>query len=353
MAEKPPARTRRAPPRATSSADRPWRELAEDVAAGDVTLVVGAGVTLPRGVPSWLELVRRVCARVRVDPPAVPRAGDDGEAVANPTFLQIALEEVEHALRADLRGERNPVLAARRAFADVLAEELYAELGPPCAGSLSTLAAVLRADQRRERRRITRVVTLNADDLLESETNRGHDPIDDPVVWPVARAHHHPRRSAGAHGRPPIPVYHVHGFLPRDRRRAGADFLVFTDAQYQASMANPLGLANRVFANALHDSHCLFVGLSMTDLNVGRWLGLHAHDVEQARLSDFEWGGDGGRELLLSLHRSLRRHYWVRTDARDVQALERHLLRRGVVSAPVRDWERDFDDRMRVAFRVR
>jgi hypothetical protein len=149
-------------------------------------------------------------------------------------------------------------------------------------------------------------------------------------------------------------VYHVHGFLPRDRRRNGADFLVFTDAQYWASVANPLALANRVFANALHDSHCVFVGLSMTDLNISRWLGLHANDVEQARLSDFDWsGGTGGASLVLSLRRALRRHHWVRTGERAGALLERHLLRRGVASVPVRDWERDFDRRLRAAFRVR
>ncbi len=339
--------------RRTARRHDPWDQLRDDVGAGGVTLVVGAGVTLARGVPSWRELVRRVCSRVGIDPATVPWLDGDERDPPSPLHLQILLEEVEHVLRARARREANPVFAARQAFADVLAGELYGALRPRCSGSLATIAAVLRADQRRPRPLVTRVITFNADDLLEAEANRGHDPRGDPVVWPVARAHHHPRRRAGAHGRPPIPVYHVHGFLPRDRRRTGADYLVFTDAQYWASMANPLGLANRVFANALHDSHCVFVGLSMTDLNVSRWLGLHAHDVEQARLSDFDWSGAAGADLVLSIRRSLRRHYWVRTDAPDLELLERHLLRRGVVSAPVRDWDRDFDRRMRAAFAVR
>jgi hypothetical protein len=345
MAEQRSARSRRAP-------RDPWRELAADVDAGGVTLIVGAGITLAHGVPSWLELVRGACARVGYRPRASEWLGDPRCEPPNTLYLQLALEEVEHALRNEHRRHRNPVLAARRAFADLLATELYGALRRPASGgSLATIAAVLRADQKRAQRRITRVITFNADDLLERVANRGHDPRAEPVVWPVARAHHHPRRSAGAHGRPPIPVYHVHGFLPRDRRRNAADFLVFTDAQYWASMANPLSLANRVFANALHDSHCIFVGLSMTDLNISRWLGMHANDVESARLSDLDWGGGDG-DLVLSIRRALRRHYWVRTSSKDLELLERHLLRRGVVAAPIRDWDHDFARRMRAAFGV-
>ena len=68
----------------------------------------------------------------------------------------------------------------------------------------------------------------------------------------------------------------MHGYLPQ---RASApwhepapDALVFTDAQYWASSASPHSYANRVMATALHDSHCVFVGTSMSDVNVLRWL---------------------------------------------------------------------------------
>ena len=86
-----------------------------------------------------------------------------------------------------------------------------------------------------------------------------------------------------------MPIYHIHGYLPRVRKsgRDAPDTLVFTDRQYWDSVASPASFANRVMANALHDSHCVFVGLSMTDVNLMRWLGTHASEVRNDKRSEF------------------------------------------------------------------
>src|SRR5204863_4742116 len=84
----------------------------------------------------------------------------------------------------------------------------------------------------------------------------------------------------------PIPVYHIHGFLPSNIASnyggpPGRTFstlydhmLVFTDAQYWSTSATALAFANRVMLSALSESQCLFIGLSMTDINLLRWLAL-------------------------------------------------------------------------------
>jgi hypothetical protein len=276
---------------------------------GGITLVLGAGISISRGIPSWAQLVRWACKEVELSANGVDWLVDETvwpDALA----LQIALEEVEHKLRSKGKQDQARAVDARKAFADLLSKGIYGSLKTGSLDSLATLVETLREDQARSRRRIVRVITFNADDLLEIEANAGHDADKAPVLWPVSRAHHHPRRHGGAHGLPPISVYHVHGYLPRDDRRGAEDSLVFTDAQYWASMANPLSIANRVFTHALHDSHCIFIGMSMRDMNVNRWLGAHAHDVESARMSQFAWRGDGARGSHRSILKSLRRHYW-------------------------------------------
>lgn len=328
----------------------PWQELVRDAQLGGITLVLGAGVSVPRGVPTWLELVRGICRKDGFQPHGVAWLANDDVPPRDSLALQIALEEIEHRLRSRHRDDPQPIATARRKFAEMLSASIYGSARAASGDSLETIARVLREDQARPTRRIVRVVTSNADDLLEAEANAGHDIRVDPVVWPIARAHHHPRRADGAHGLPPIPVYHVHGYLPRDKQRGAGDALVFTDAQYWASMANPLSIANRVVTHALHDSHCIFVGMSMTDLNINRWLGLHAHDVETTKLANYEWLERPHAGTSRSIMRSLRRHYWIRRDGPDLALIERHLLRRGVVSIPVADWSEDFNRLMSLAF---
>src|SRR4029434_1836816 len=84
-------------------------------------------------------------------------------------------------------------------------------------------------------------------------------------------------------------VYHLHGFVPRTPNsytvdKAGgsiadadpsAESLVFTDEQYWRLVGNPTGFASRIFCNALSDC-CVFIGLSMTDMNILRLLAQDA-----------------------------------------------------------------------------
>src|SRR5215468_3452489 len=66
---------------------------------------------------------------------------------------------------------------------------------------------------------------------------------------------------------------------------------VFTDSQYWSTSATTTSFANRVMASALSEGQCVFIGLSMTDINLLRWLALRNLDrdrdqllFEQARL---------------------------------------------------------------------
>ena len=56
------------------------------------------------------------------------------------------------------------------------------------------------------------------------------------------------------------------GFIPSDAKlsRNYAHTLVFTDSQYWATTTSLLSLPNTIMGSALHDSTCIFVGLSMT-----------------------------------------------------------------------------------------
>lgn len=306
--------------------------------------MLGAGLSIPRGIPSWPRLVERAWRRTFGATPDW-LAGDAPSP--HPLALQLAFEQVDAALRSS-RARKAPELA------DLLRDCLYESERAPKRGepadTLAAVAALLRQEQRAPSPRVVRVISFNADDLLEREVHQRGRGRSRPVVWPIPRASNHPRRH-GAGDRPPIPLYHPHGYLPRARETAwhrdAPDTLVFTDAQYWASVAQPSSFANRVMATALHDSHCIFVGLSMTDVNLMRWLGVRALEILDDKHSQFRARPVRNDDALRrSQQNALQRHWWVRAGEVDSGTeLIRHWLdSRGVRTVTLPSWGAPFAD---------
>lgn len=314
-----------------------------------VTLFLGAGIAHSRGVPLWDDVVRRMAcwvgeldedtellARVR----NVVRR-DLGDAIAarvvlraHPLEPQLALEWIAAQLAKNEVRER---VAERlgiedASFVALLRRALYshAHREPRATDALGAVARAVRAEYDRwPHRRVLRIITLNADDLLEREVCA--DGV--PRLCPIGRPSRHPRWDRRDLP-PPIPVYHVHGYLPEDERdpEGSGRTLVFTDDQFWSTTASPLSFANRVVANALYDSQCVFAGLSMRDVNLMRWLALRFEEV----VSDARAHGENHPE------QALRRHFWIHTAHDDPTGILRGILaRRGVSSVEIASWEDD------------
>lgn len=334
------------------------RSLVKACQEAGVTLVLGAGVSVARGLPSWGVLVRDLWREL--DGEHQLPAWMHGEAEApHPLAYQIAIEELEGALRQHLvgRAKGRAKKGSRKAqgevvlpspedvdhaLADLVRARLYRDERPRDeSDTLGLLSGLLREDQKRAHRRVVRVISFNADDLLEREVNRGHQSGSRPVLWPVTRASFHPRRSDGAHQRPPINCYHLHGFLASSKRyqRDSADTLIFTDSQYWESVERPTSFANRIMSIALQDSHCVFLGLSMTDVNLMRWLGLRQVEFVADRRNHYQLAGHAAGEADKRAREALARHYWICAESDDPSHLiASHLERRGVTTVRLDRW---------------
>jgi hypothetical protein len=194
--------------------------------------------------------------------------------------------------------------------------------------------------KRGPKRRIGCIVTLNADDILEQAVlaRARHDHIKPKtkVISVVERPSNEViyRTDSGL----PIGVYHIHGFLPSHGRKydSAAYMLVFTDAQYWNTSAAALTFANRVMASALNEGPCIFIGLSMTDINMLRWLALRT----------LEWNRDEEEEQRLAERKSLAKtrglfsqHFWIRPASDDpTELLSMFLEHRGIHSVELESW---------------
>ena len=157
------------------------------------------------------------------------------------------------------------------------------------------------------------------DDVLERVVNSGRgiwNPRVYPVRWP-SDTHSPPAKDA-------IGIYHLHGFVPQDPKRYPFRFpdsgiadapvpvesLVFTDAQYWRAMGNPGDFASRVFAQAL-GGRCVFIGLSMTDINIMRCLANYAMETRQdIQTVTANWTQDS--YVAQTEFEELSAHFWIR-----------------------------------------
>jgi hypothetical protein len=377
--------------------------LRESLKAGrPVTLVLGAGVSRDRGLPLWGDLLRAVWRRV------FPAAFDDRDkdfllsakqacrqanlpedlikrldVSRHPFEMQFAFELVYDRIR---RGLPDPAFCKRLglpktvgrsyaakgsneqaiadAFSYLLRTCLYQKKRRPKVkeGDPDTLSLIVGAVRRNAKlpaqaRLIDQVITFNVDDLLEREVNEGCRRRMLYAV-PIARA----SAVRPLTGPRSIAIYHLHGFVPMASSRyahlmedssienvkAPSESLVFTDEQYWRTVGNPTGFASRLFVNALA-GRCVFIGLSMTDVNIVRWL---AQDSIERR-DDFrrltrEWDT---QEADFNESEQLSRHYWI-TEKRPDHApgqrsfprndvLRNTLRRRGVISIDIPCWHSD------------
>jgi hypothetical protein len=196
--------------------------------------------------------------------------------------------------------------------------------------SLAVIARLIVQEYKRgSRRRIDAVITFNVDDLIEQAVHtvagfgRKRPPPGKEVVRVVARATH---SYLGGPLRRAIPVYHIHGFVPSNHManylRHFDHMLVFTDTQYWSTSAGAPTFANRVIASALGEGRCVFVGLSMTDINLLRWLALRT--IEKDRdLSEVVRTAYAQMQRGFIDH-AFERHFWIRTKKTTLRVSSRN-----------------------------
>jgi hypothetical protein len=215
-------------------------------AASALTLLVGAGASMEAGLPSWEALVNRLLVRAAREQNLIDVTDDaavqrwEWEA-ARDGYLGAAA--IVDALAGD---ERDTWIA----------EELFQPAAGPAdffPGPISRQVPLLGRAFGRD----LRLMTMNYDDLLEQAfRDGGADPI------ALATAEH--RVPTGS-----VPIYHLHGYLGRDGRDRGD--LVLSEADYQRMQRGGAWQEDLV-RNALRDSTVIFVGTSLIDPNLIRYL---------------------------------------------------------------------------------
>jgi hypothetical protein len=233
----------------------------------NLTLYLGAGVSVANGIPSWEKLVLAMYfAAIEKQP-----AGTRLRPFPNYLFAiaEWHLNRRREPLDITARKIRN--LHRDDQFLEELQHTLYAgfyqEENQPAVldawglvNANATLKSVVQLcfPQNNQEKKIRAVITYNYDCLLEvALANQPIQPIwrSDQVVAPDT-----------------LPIYHVHGYVPANGKGSTAAEIIFTEEQYHLAAHDAYAWSNLVQLQHMTSSVGLMIGLSMTDRNMRRLL---------------------------------------------------------------------------------
>jgi hypothetical protein len=228
----------------------------------NLTLFLGAGVSIQAGLPTWRQLIDQLMVREvqRLYPKGLP--------------LSAAKVASSARILSAFRGD-NPLISARyirKALGDefipILKEALYEHYDAARTSGLSReLAELCRPRIRRKGARA--IVTYNFDDLVERELE----------------ALNVPNRTFCSEGDQnqdeALSVFHVHGLLRNDSTKdamtvASSLDLTFSEERYHHLYTQAYSWSNLQQLFLLKNSTCLLIGFSMTDPNLRRLLEISA-----------------------------------------------------------------------------
>jgi hypothetical protein len=216
--------------------------LASMLVAGRLSLFLGAGVSVPIGLPSWPALIKRM---YRLGKKQLPKGVD---------LLKLA-DEIMHTA-CDSDSKKFAALVSSSLYQGKKARDFdFVKLRENA--TLSALAAMVMSSKRG---RVSDVFTFNFDDLLERYLEY-HGFVVEPV--PICDE----RFWAPSCD---VAIYHAHGFLPSP----GSSFTTASNklilgANSYAECTGDINLrSNQRMLVALEGTMALFIGLSGDDLRL-------------------------------------------------------------------------------------
>ena len=301
-----------------------WNHLEESYREKGLVLVLGAGVSLQCGLPSWEDLLKKLAARcfgakggLLFD--ELRELGYDLPAIAGMIQNSSPSDQKYSELVREALYEEFPFFQGGIDKNNRDEFILYVQTRNPTMRAVASLCA--RGDAEGKHYTINPlihgVVTLNVDSVLQAFSYARYK----------ARLLHTVGRPAAETRPDKINTYHMHGYLRfgkgmGDLAKEAPDALVFTEQEYFDFFNRPNSLFNYTFLYLLREYLCLFVGLSMQDDNIRRLL--HYSAIERAQ--GFKITGRGGADGKKSLrHVAILKKFHVPEVADQVEESLSHL----------------------------
>jgi TIR domain/SIR2-like domain len=222
---------------------------------GNLTLFCGAGISIDAGIPTWSNLLKSLLNYIFSFDNDV-KVIDIDSKIANILQKQINVSPLIVAqYLKNLLGKN---------FLDKVREVLYKD----CRNDSTVIAIIASLSKpKREGKPLKAIITFNFDNLLEEKFKSEN------ILFKTLH------KDGDRHTKEEIPIYHPHGFLPREGKLTNENEIVFSEDAYHTQFINQFSWNNLVQLNHLNSTTCLFIGISLTDPNMRRLVDVSARVI--------------------------------------------------------------------------
>lgn len=287
---------------------------------GQFSLFLGAGVSSSAGMPDWNTLLNSLFVTY------LTQEFNEDIAISDKDLNDIVgrlngINEPSALMAARyLRKGFSKTDGQAKEFIGAVTKNLYKlrdHTFPMDSELIKSIASMCLP--RRAGAKVKSVITYNFDDLLERQL------ISNSILHKCIYTNNESLDPDE------LPVYHVHGFLPEDRKHYdGLDksTLVFSEEGYHHIYSDSYHWSNLVQLNSFRENNCLMVGLSMTDPNLRRLLDISSKNIERSKhftfmkrisSSEFCYEESAGKKLKIienieSADKFLERHHTLNEE---------------------------------------
>ena len=247
--------------------DNDWKKSREELLTsvkkaykkGNISLLLGAGVSCSAGLPNWKTLlnslytnfVNKIFNDDTVDDDTIKAITNKFIEINNNSTLAIA-----RYLKAGLSQKDDDIM-----FISAVKDALYSSqrTSSPLIESITNLCIPKRSGAK-----VKSIITYNFDDLIEESLSKVK--LEYKTIY----------RDEEQHDSDELPIYHVHGFIPGRESFDREASLVFSEEAYHKVYSEPYHWSNLVQLATLRENNCLMIGLSLSDPNLRRLLEIAA-----------------------------------------------------------------------------
>jgi hypothetical protein len=236
------------------------KELIAAFESESLTLILGAGVSVEYGLPNWETLLQKL---LLTSFQGETSSNNDKPFVLAKLFTKlfspnplIAARYLRQHYGTELRESEND-------FESAVRTALYEQIKPDFQSDLFSEIVQLCVSPGKSPN-LDSIISYNYDDILEYHLNS----IEIEVPFKTISA-------VGVRPQPgQLPIYHVHGYLPRKGKLKPTNLVTLSEDTYHAQYSDIYSWNNIVQINKFRDCICLFIGLSLTDPNLRRLLDI-------------------------------------------------------------------------------
>lgn len=241
------------------------QRLKERYLTQNVTLFLGAGVSISAGIPLWATLIHRMFIYMIYTQFGNEKLLDEERGAIG----RLAEHNQEGTPLTQVRYISSGL--TKDEYFHIIRQSLYEKDIDIDTQLLNAIAALSKP--RYAHKGLKGIVTYNFDDLLERKL--AEKEIDYKIIF----------REKDIPNPDTLNVYHVHGYLPHEETGPIDPnmTLILSEADYHELYQDVYSWSNLTQLNAFRETTCLFVGCSMEDPNLRRLLDVYRRSCEEPR----------------------------------------------------------------------